>query len=105
MLNLINKLVTVGKVLTSAEIKIINLHSGIFREILNVSRLETRPGSDQSRMPVMIRDREEDVLECSGQEISWIFLGKIRFPGNAFRECRPLAFVMLMLTNTSSVLV
>ena len=105
MLNLINKLVTVGKVLTSAEIKIINFHFGSVREFLNVFRPETRQKEDQSRMPVMIRDQEEDVLECSGQEISWIFLGKIRFPGNAFRECRPLAFVMLMLTNTSSVLV
>ena len=28
------------------------------------------------RMPVLIRDREEDVPECSGLEISWIFREK-----------------------------
>ena len=35
-------------------------------------------------------DREEDVPECSGQEISRIYLGNIRFPGNAIWERRPL---------------
>ena len=41
-------------------------------------------------MPVLSQDQEKDVPECSGQEISQIFLGKIRFPGNGIRECRPL---------------
>ena len=68
MLNLIKKLVPVRKVLTSAEIKMINFHSGSVWEFPNVSRPETRPGSSQSRMPVLSWDREEDVPECSGQE-------------------------------------
>ena len=41
-------------------------------------------------MPVLSRDREEDVSECSGWEISQIFSGKIRFLGNGIRERRPL---------------
>ena len=41
-------------------------------------------------MTGLSRDREEDVPECSGREISWIFLGKIWFPGNGIRERRPL---------------
>ena len=36
------------------------------------------------------RDWKKVVPECSGQEISRIFLGKIRFPGNGIRERRPL---------------
>ena len=42
-------------------------------------------------MPVLSRDREEDVPECSGQEISLIFPGNFRFPENAIRERRSLA--------------
>ena len=90
MLNLIKKSVQVRKVLTSAKIKMINFHSGSVREFLNISRTETRPGSSQSRMPVLSRDPEEDVPKCSGWEISRIFLGKIRFPGNGILERRPL---------------
>ena len=85
----IKKSVLVGKVLTSPEIKI-NFHSGSVWEFLNVSRPKTRPGSNQSRMMGRSRDREKVVPECSGQEISRIFLKKIRFPGNGIQECRPL---------------
>ena len=49
-----------------------------------------KPGSSQFWLPVLSRDREEDVPKCSGQEISRIFSGKICFPGNGIRECRPL---------------
>ena len=49
-----------------------------------------KPGRSQSRMPVLSRVREEDVPECSGWEISWIFSGKIRYLGNGIRERRPL---------------
>ena len=38
-------------------------------------------GRSQTRMLVLSRDREEDVPKCSG---------KIWFPGNGIRECRPL---------------
>ena len=41
-------------------------------------------------MPVLSRDPEEDVPECSGQEISRIFSVKIRLPGNDIGESRPL---------------
>ena len=41
-------------------------------------------------MPVLSRDREEDVPKCSGQEISQIFQGNFRFPGTAIWERRPL---------------
>ena len=74
----------------SAEIKIINFHSGSVREFSNFSRPEMRLRSSQSRMPVLSRDREEDFPELSGQEISRIFLGKIQVPGNGTRERRPL---------------
>ena len=40
------------------------------------------------------RDREKVVPERSVREISQIFLGKIRFPGNGIREGRPLLFVV-----------
>ena len=50
-------------------------------------------------MPVLSRDREEDVPECSGWEISQIF-GKKRFPENGIRERRPLLLLMsLFLTS------
>ena len=89
----IKKSVLVGKVLTSPEIKI-NFHSGSVWEFLNVSRPKTRPGSNQSRMMGQNRDREKVVPERSVREISQIFLGKIRFPGNGIREGRPLLFVV-----------
>ena len=76
MLNLIKKSVPVGKVLTSPEFKIINFHSGSVRESPNVSQPETRPGSSQSRMPVLSPKWEEDIPECSGWEISRIFREK-----------------------------
>ena len=50
-----------------------------------------KPGRSQSQMPVLSRDREEDVPECSEREISQIFLGKIWYPGNGIQEHRPLA--------------
>ena len=43
-----------------------------------------------TRMVGLRQDREEDVPKCSGWEISQIFPGKIRFPGNGIWECRPL---------------
>ena len=46
---------------------------GSVREFPNVSRPKMRPGIRQSRMPVLCRDREEDVPKCSGREISWKF--------------------------------
>ena len=46
-------------------------------------------------MPILIRDREEDVPERSGREISPIFLGKIRVSGNGIRERRPLNSTVL----------
>ena len=52
----------------SAEIKIINFHSGSVREFSNFSRPEMRLRSSQSRMPVLSRDREEDFPEWSGRE-------------------------------------
>ena len=51
----------------------INFHSGSIREFPNVSRPETRW---EDRMPVLSRDREEDVPTCAGREISQFFLGK-----------------------------
>ena len=41
-------------------------------------------GNGQSRMAGLRWDREEDIPECSGREISWIFLEKIRFREMAF---------------------
>ena len=61
------------------------------------SRPETRPGSSQSRMPVLSRDREEDVPKCSGREISRIFSGKIRFPEMAFGNADFYPFVFFFL--------
>ena len=49
-----------------------------------------KPGRSQSPMPVLSRDREENVPECSGWEISKNFSGKIRFLGNGIWECSPL---------------
>ena len=49
-----------------------------------------KTGRSQSRIPVLSRDRKEDVPECMGREISHIFLGKIWFPGNGILERRPL---------------
>ena len=77
VLNLINKLVLVGKFLTRAEIKFFIFHSGSVREFPNASQPET--------------SQEEDVPECSRREISQIFPGNIRFSGNTIRERRPLA--------------
>ena len=72
--------------------KLNNFHSGSVHEFPNVSRPKTRPGSNQSRMTGLSRDREEDVPKCLGQEISQIFLGKIWFPGNGIWERRPLGY-------------
>ena len=40
----------------------------------------------EAASPELSRDREEDVPKCSGREISRIFLGNFRFPGDAIRE-------------------
>ena len=52
-------------------------------------------------MPVLSRDREEDVPECSGPGISRIFSGNIRFPGNGIRERRPLVEYLKMVAPLS----
>ena len=51
------------------EIKYYNItfNSGSVREFPNVSQPKTRLGIRQSRMPVLSRDREEDVPEYSGR--------------------------------------
>ena len=53
-------------------------------------------------MPVLSRDREEDVPECSGPGISQIFLGNIRFPRNGIRERRPLVTVDQIISHMKS---
>ena len=45
-------------------------------------------------LQMLRQDWEENVPECSGWEISRIFLGKIRFPENGIRERRPLTHTM-----------
>ena len=50
----------------------------------------------EAASPELSRDREEDVPKCSGREISRIFLGNFRFPGDAIRECRPLLWAQLL---------
>ena len=61
---------------------------------IDITRPQTfkknKPGRSQSWMPVLSRDLEEDVPECSGREISQIFLAKIWFPGYGIWERRPL---------------
>ena len=84
VLNLINKSVPVGKFLMSAKIKFINFNLGSVREFPKVSRTKLRPGRSQYRMPVLSRDWEEDVPECSGREISQIFPGNFRSPQMPF---------------------
>ena len=86
VLNLIKKSVLVGKVLTSAKIKIFNFHSGSLQEFPNVSRPKTRPGSNQSRMTGQSQDREKVVPKCSGREISQIFREKSGSREMAFRN-------------------
>ena len=71
-----------------------NFHSRSVWEFPNVFRPETRPGSSQSRMPVLSQDQEKDFPERSGREISQIFSGKIQVPGNGIRERRPLAAIL-----------
>ena len=43
---------------------------------------------------VLRQDREEDITDCLASEISRIFPGKIRFPVNGIRECRPLISIL-----------
>ena len=52
--------------------------------------------------------QDRDVPECSGWEISRIFMGKIRFLGNSIWECRPLeggggGFWKIYISTTNSV--
>ena len=49
-----------------------------------------RDGNLPVQMAGLRQEREEDVHECSGRDISQIFQGKFRFPGNGIRERRPL---------------
>ena len=53
-------------------------------------------GRSQLRMPVLSRDREEDVPKSSGLEISRIFSGKIWFLGNGIPERRPLSTKLII---------
>ena len=76
----------------SAKIKMINFHSGSIWEFPNISDLKR--DREAASLAVLSWDLEEDVPECLGREISRIFSGKIRFPGNGIRERRPLAVII-----------
>ena len=85
------------------KLKFLFFHSGSLPEFPNASQPETSREEASPECRLLSRDREEDVPECSGQEIFRIFLGNIRFSGNAIWERRPLSLPTNQMSHQATM--